>query len=175
MLQALDVLEKQVRALVRGGAPRKADGQRGFVEQHAGAPLYFLDEGGFREAVRLLDFLERNSDGVTHVCVVAAPFGDFTVEQILKRRRGPRGRMYSIRNRMDRKLWKHVLGHFAVAHGDPVYVAREVQGEVGHVQEALGAEAHLLKQDRPRLTQNLFDELPGKSIVTRLDAGVRRK
>jgi len=79
--------------------------------------------------------------------------------------------MYSIRNCMNRKLRKHVLGNFPVTHGYPVYVAREVQGKIGHVQEPLGAEAHLLKKQRPRLTQNLFDDDPREIDRDRLGRG----
>src|ERR1700674_1332093 len=62
-----------------------------------------------------------------------------------------------------------------MAHGNAVYIAREVQGEVGHVQDTVGAEAYLLKKRSLGLTENLFDQLPRKSVVTCLNGGMRRK
>src|ERR1700675_3248367 len=62
-----------------------------------------------------------------------------------------------------------------MAHGNTVYVAREVQGKVGHVQDAVGTKAHLLKERSLGFTKNLFYQLPGKSVVTRLDGRMRCK
>ena len=95
--------------------------------------------------MRFPDFLDRNAYGVSHIRVVAAPFRNVSVEQIMERRRCPGCRMNPIRNGMNRKMGKHILRDFAVPHGHSVDVPGEVNGEVGHIKHVGVCKARLLQ------------------------------
>ena len=77
------------------------------------------------------------------VLVVVTPLGDFLVEQLLEGLREPGGCVHAVGDGVDGVLGEHLLRDLAVQHGDAVDVAREAQGEVGHVEQVVvqGAEA----------------------------------
>jgi hypothetical protein len=50
-------------------------------------------------------------------------------------------------------------------HGDPVYISRERERQVRHVQLVASKDMRLVKQLHPIFTQNLFDERSRELIV----------
>src|ERR1700733_1726446 len=78
------------------------------------------------------------------ILVVSAPVRNFVVEEVLKLRREPGGGMDTVRDGVDLVVRKHLLRDLAVLHGDAVDEARETEGDIGHVHQAVVEAAKLI-------------------------------
>src|ERR1043165_2449595 len=79
LLEALQIGEEQIGALVGGRAARKAERHDLLVERDAGAARDARDHLLLREKVRVAHLAERDLDRVAEIKVIAPPLWDVAV------------------------------------------------------------------------------------------------
>src|SRR5581483_10933703 len=140
------ICKQQIGALVGGGTAGKPDGHYGGAKFHSGALLDFLEKGLLRLNVASPYFVGGNSKGVTKVEVIPPPFRDMAVVKLPKRRRGPGHSMDTIGYGADRKMGKHAAGNFTMLHCHAINISGVVEGQVSHIQRAIGYAASRLQR-----------------------------
>src|SRR5215813_4645909 len=83
--------------------------------------------------------------------------------------------MYTIGDRIDRIVRKHVSGYFAVLFRHTVDIVAEIERQVSHVEQALAAEHLWHGMKGGARAKHAFDELQWKLIVTCRDWGMGGK
>ena len=146
LVEALGVVEHQAGALVGGDAAREAEGEDGLVEDLAGALLDDFHQTALAQPVGVGDTRGLDAVDGTEVLVIVAPARDFLVEDFLERLSRPGGGVHAIGYRFDLVVGEHLFRHLAVLHGDAVDPAREAQGDVGHVEQAIMNAAEALER-----------------------------
>ena len=169
--EALGVAEKQVGALVGGGAPGETDSHHRFFELDSGALLDLLEEGTLGLCVCLLDLSQWNPHGIAQVEIVTPPSRNIVVIKLAEGRRRPRNRVHPIRDGVDGETGKKPLGDESVLHGHTVGITRKPKRQVSHVQGVVGTAFGGFQDGGSLLTQNLGSQFPGKLIVA---GGYRR-
>jgi len=114
----------------------------------------------------ILDGVERDIDGVTQVEVIMAPVGDMMVIEVPKRYSCPGHSMDAIGNGVHRVVREHAARDVAMAHGNTIDVAREVQCQIRHVQHVVRAAIGLLQECRPLSPQYSLHRLYGKAVLS---------
>ena len=170
--EALGVVQEQAGALVGGDAAGEAEGEDVGVEVVAGAlgdggeeaKLAFVVGGGDAGRVDAVDGAE--------VLVVGAPVGDLLVEELLEVRREPGGGVDAVGDGVDLVVGEHLLRDLAVLHGDAVDEAREAQGDVGHVHEAVVEAAEALDGGGAIVAEDLVHLVEAELVVAGGNRGV---
>src|SRR5271156_3397329 len=78
--QTIEIGEKQVGALVGGGAAGESERERGLAEFRARGALDFREHLALGGQMRPLDFVQADADGMTQIQIVASPLGNAPVE-----------------------------------------------------------------------------------------------
>ena len=118
--------------------------------------------------------MSRGIDAVdgAEVLVIGAPVGNLLVEEVLELRGEPGGGVDSVGDGVDLVVGEHLLRDLAVLHGDAVDEAREAQGDVGHVHEAVVEAAELVDGGGAVVAKDLVHLVDAELIVTGGDGRV---
>ena len=170
--EALGVLKEQAGAFVGGNAAGEAEREDVGVEVVAGALSDGSEEAQFALVVSggyacRIDTVDR-----AEVVIVGAPVGDLAVEEILELWREPGRGVDAVGDGVDLVLGEHFLRDLAVLHGDAVDEAREAQGDVGHVHEAVVKTAELIDGGGAIMTEDLVHLIDTELIVACRHGGV---
>ena len=165
-------MEEKAGALVGGDAAGETEGQNVGVEVMAGS----LGDGA-EEAKLTLVVSSSDAGGVdavdrAKVLVVGASVGDLAVEKLLKMGGEPGGGVNAVGDGVDLVAGEHLLGDLAVLHGDAVDEARETQGDIGHVHEAIVKTAELLDGSAAVVAENLVHLVDAELVVAGGDGSV---
>ena len=170
--ETLGVVQEQAGALVGGDAAGKAEGEDVGVEVVAGAfgdggeeaKLAFVVGSGDAGGVDAVDRAE--------VMVVGAPVRDLAVEEVLELGGEPGGGVDAVGDGVDLVVGEHLLRDLAVLHGDAVDEAREAQGDVGHIHEAVVEAAELVDGGGAVVAEDLVHLVDAELVVAGGDWGV---
>src|SRR5580704_10909619 len=108
LAQAVQIRKDQVRALVARGAPSKTDCEDLFVQTETGFFAHGFQKFVLGDEMRRPDFFGRKSQRAAETVIVLAPLCYLPVEELLKRRRGPRSRVNAVGYGLDRNFGKHL-------------------------------------------------------------------
>ena len=170
--QTRGVVEEQAGALVGGDAAGEAEGEDVGVEVVAGALGDGAEEAQLAFVVSSGDARGLDAVDGAEVLVVGAPVRDLVVEQLLKRRGEPGGGVDAVGDGVDLVVREHLLRDLAVLHGDAVDEAREAQGDVGHVHQAVVEAAEALDGGGAVVAEDLVHLVEAELVVAGGNRGV---
>ena len=90
-------------------------------------------------------FVQRDSDGVPEVTVIAPPFRYHAIIQRAKRRRGPADGVHTIGDCVDVVVREHAARNLSVTQRHSIRIAGEPKRQLGHIEVAV---------HHPQLTEN---------------------
>jgi len=139
-LEAREIGKQQIRPLVGGHAPRKAEDGLVRIQRHPGQFPHLVDQRQFGFQVGGPELLARNTIGAGEQFRLMAPARHKLVVHFCDRRAGPGGGMHPVRHRVHRITREHQPGNLGVALGHPVDVLGQVQGQARHVELVLAGQ-----------------------------------
>src|ERR1700723_4191707 len=112
--QAIEIAEKQIGALIRGGTSRESQNHRSLVEFCSGSALDFRQHQALSSQMRFLNFFEADANRMPQIQIFSPPLRDAPVKQFLEWRGSPSGSMNAVGDGMNRIFREHLLRYFAV-------------------------------------------------------------
>ncbi len=164
--QAGRVVQEQAGPLVGGDAAGKAERKDVGVEVVAGALGDSAEEAKLAFVVGRGDTCRIDTVNGPKVLVVGAPVRDLAVEEFLELRGEPGGGVDAVGDGVHLVVGEHLLRDLAVLHGDAVDEAREAQGDVGHVHQAIVQTTKLVDGGGAVVAEDLVHLVDAELVVT---------